>query len=73
MTKTVLLVEGMTCPMCSGGVAAALQRVSGVTEAKVDPKSGKAEVIHDGVKDEVLIRAVLDAGFKSKVKRGLFK
>ncbi len=72
MTKTVLKVEGMSCAMCSGGVTASLLRVKGVTDAKVDLKKGTAEVIHEGVSDDILIRAVVDAGYKAKVKSGLF-
>jgi len=72
MAKTVLKVDGMSCGMCSNGVGAALLRVKGVTDAKVDLKKGTAEVTHDGVKDEDLIRAVVDAGYRAKVKSGLF-
>jgi copper chaperone CopZ len=73
MTKTVLIVEGMKCEMCCGGVTAAIRRVTGVTDASIDCKKGIATITHNGVPDEALIRAVLDAGFKSKVKKGLFK
>jgi copper chaperone CopZ len=73
MAKTVLVIEGMTCPMCAQGIAATLKRVEGVTDAVIDIKKGTGEITHNGVKDEVLIRAVLDLGYKSKVKTGFFK
>lgn len=72
MAKTTLKVDGMMCEMCSNSVGAALLKLEGVTDVKVDLKKGTAGVTHAGVKDEDLIRAVLDAGFRSNVKHGLF-
>ncbi|MCL2031774.1 MAG: heavy-metal-associated domain-containing protein [Methanomassiliicoccaceae archaeon] len=72
MAKTVLKIDGMSCEMCSKKVSDALLDTEGVTDVKVDLKKGTAEVMQEGVKDEDLIRAVLDAGFRSKVKHGLF-
>jgi Copper chaperone len=72
MVNTVLKIEGMSCPMCSGKVDEALKNVSGVTDVAVDLKKGVATVAHDNVKEEDLIAAVLDVGFRSKVKHGLF-
>jgi len=72
MAKTVLLVEGMKCERCSGGITDALKRMVGVNDAVIDMKKGTVTIKHDGVEDEKLIRAVLDAGFKSKVKKGFF-
>ncbi|MDR1690400.1 MAG: heavy-metal-associated domain-containing protein [Candidatus Methanoplasma sp.] len=72
MAKTVLKIDGMSCGMCSKKVSDSLLGTEGVTDAKVDLKKGTAEVTHEGVKDEDLVRAVLDAGFRSKVKHGLF-
>ena len=73
MVKTVLKIDGMHCGMCAKKVSDALLGVNGVSGADVDVKKGTAEVIHDGAKDDDLIRAVLDAGFRSKVKHGLFQ
>jgi len=72
MTKTVLKVDGMSCPMCSAKVEKNLSEVSGVTSVAVDHKRGMAAVTHENVKDEDLIAAVLEAGFRAKVKSGLF-
>ena len=71
MAKTVLKIDGMACEMCSKGVSDALLRIKGVSATEVDLKKGTAEVTHEGVKDDDLVRAVLDAGFRSKVKRGI--
>ena len=73
MAKKKLMIEGMKCQNCSAKVDEALKAVPGVTEVKVDLDGGKAVVVcGDGVKDEDLCMAVIDAGFKAKVKRGLF-
>lgn len=71
MTKTVLKIEGMSCGMCSNKVGESLSALEGVSDVNVDLKKGTATVMHEGVSDEDMIRVVLDAGFRSKVKRGL--
>jgi copper chaperone len=38
----------------------------------VNLKKGTATVSHDGVPPEKLIGAVVDAGFRASVKKGLF-
>ncbi|MCL2148679.1 MAG: heavy-metal-associated domain-containing protein [Methanomassiliicoccaceae archaeon] len=73
MAKTVLSIDGMSCGACSKRVEDALLDVEGVSDVKVDLKKGAAEVVHEGAGEEALVRAVLDAGFRSKVKRGLFR
>jgi copper chaperone CopZ len=73
MTEVTLRVEGMACEMCSASVGEALSAVPGVSETHVDLKKKTAVVTHDGsVDDEDLLLAVLNAGFKAKVKHGLF-
>lgn len=72
MAKTVLKIDGMSCGMCSRKVSDALSAVDGVSEVNVDLKKGTATIMQEGVDDEKLISTVLDAGFRSKVKRGLF-
>lgn len=72
MTKTTLKIEGMMCEGCVGKVRTALEGVDGVTSADVNMKKGTATVEHDGVDDETLIAAVIDVGFRTSVKRGLF-
>ena len=73
MAKRKLVIDGMKCEKCSSKIKDALLAVPGVTEADVNHDNGKAVVVcDDSVKDEDLCMAVLDAGFKGKVKHGLF-
>jgi len=71
MAKTVLKIEGMACEACSKKVSDAILKVEGVSDVRVNLKKGTAEVAHEGANDDDLVRAVLDAGFRSKVKRGI--
>ncbi len=74
MAGRKLIIEGMKCSKCSSRVDEALRAVPGVTDVNVDLNGGKATVTcDDAVKDEDLCMAVIDAGFKAKVKHGLFK
>ena len=74
MSKTNLKIQGMTCGSCSAKVENALRSVAGVSDVSVDHRKGSADVTHDdSVSTEKLIRAVVDAGFRAEVKRGLFK
>lgn len=74
MVKKTLKVEGMMCEKCSSKVRDALSAVPGVTSAVVRHDKGTAVVEFEGdISDETLAMAVIDAGFKAKVKQGLFK
>ena len=70
--KTTLKIEGMMCEGCVKSVTEALSKVPKVKSADVSLKSNKAVVEHDGASDEDLIAAVVDAGFRTSVKHGLF-
>ncbi|MBO4763578.1 MAG: heavy-metal-associated domain-containing protein [Candidatus Methanomethylophilaceae archaeon] len=72
MVNTVLKIEGMMCEGCVSNVKSALEAVDGVASADVNLKKGTATVSHDGVPQEKLIGAVVDAGFRASVKKGLF-
>lgn len=63
--KTTLNVTGMTCEKCVMHVTKALQKVLGVTSAKVDLTSGKAAVEYDRTKASLadMEKAVKDAGY----------
>ena len=63
----------MMCEGCVNGVKASVGKVPGVQSVDVNLKKGTATVQHEGVSDEDLIRAVVDAGFRGSVKRGLFR
>ena len=72
MTKTVLKIDGMMCEGCVSNVTKALEGTAGVQSAAVDLKKGTATVMHDGVADDKLIGAVVEAGFRASIKKGLF-
>ena len=72
MAKTTLKIEGMMCEGCVSNVQKALEGLAGVTAVEVSLKKGTATVTHEGVSDEDMIAAVVDAGFRASVKKGLF-
>ncbi len=43
-TKTVLLVEGMTCASCAGAIEKRLKKVEGVRSVDIAIKAGKVTV-----------------------------
>lgn len=63
MTKT-LTIEGMMCAHCQGRVEKALQEVAGVTEVTVNLDAKTAVVTAENVNDEILTKAVTDAGYE---------
>jgi len=68
--QITIRIEGMTCDGCARHVTEALKNVSWVEEAKVPSwKSGQATVIAESkVNDEVLIRAIREAGYRGVVR-----
>ena len=66
MTK-VISIEGMMCNHCTGTVQKALEAVEGVKAVtmSLEQKNAAVELASD-VSDEVLIRAVTDAGYEVK-------
>ncbi len=61
---THLKIEGMMCPACVKNVKGSLNDVSGVKDATVYLKEGKAEVTStNGVKPEAMCDAVKKAGY----------
>jgi periplasmic mercuric ion binding protein len=70
--RTVTLdVTNMDCAVCQITVRKALEKVSGVTSAKVDFASKRAEVVFDPKKASVdaLTNATADAGYPSHVRQ----
>ena len=67
----VLDVQNMTCSLCPITVRKALERVPGVTEAKVDLDKKTASVKFDADKTTVatLVKATTEAGFPSRERR----
>ena len=64
--RTDIPIEGMTCGSCTSRVAAALEAVDAVIEARVNLAFGRATVLHDGSVDDASLRlAVERAGYSS--------
>ncbi len=65
LQTVVLDVQKMTCALCSVTVQKALQKVPGVSEAKIDYDNKTATVKFDPEKTSpaVLIKATANAGF----------
>ena len=72
MSKTTLKIEGMMCEGCVKKVKDNLEAIENVTSVDVNLKKGTATVEHEDVPDDLLIAAVVDAGFRASVKKGLF-
>ena len=72
MSKKTLKIEGMMCEGCVKSVKEALEKIPGITNVDVNLKKGTA-VVQGDADDETLIKAVVDAGFRSSVKHGLFR
>lgn len=73
MAKIKLKIEGMMCEKCTGKVHDALMAIDGVSSVEVSKDKGLATVQYEGdIADETFTMAVIDAGFKTKVKHGLF-
>ena len=67
MTKT-LNVTGMMCQHCVAHVKKALEGVEGVSSVDVNLEAGTATVeAAEGVADEALVAAVVDAGYEAAV------
>ena len=66
--KKTLEIKGMMCNHCRMHVEKALAGVEGVSAVTVTLEDGKAEVIlAKEVADEVLVKAITDAGYEAKV------
>lgn len=65
--QTTLTIGGMSCGGCVAGVTRALEGTEGVTRARVDLASGRAEVDYDDSRTspEALVAAVEAAGFEA--------
>jgi periplasmic mercuric ion binding protein len=68
----VLDVQNMTCSMCSITIHKALEKVSGVIEAKLDYDHKTATVKYDADKTNpsALVKATTNAGFPSTMHSG---
>ena len=62
--KKILMIEGMSCAHCSARVENALNSIDGV-KATVELKKKRA-IVETEVADDVLVKAVEDAGYTVK-------
>jgi len=61
-------IEGMTCQHCVMRIQKALKEVPGVLAVQVDLKKGEADIkVQDGVSPQILISAIKNAGYESKI------
>ena len=68
MNKTID-VEGMMCENCVKHVTKALEGIEGVSDINVDLEGNCATVnVADGVADEALVAAIVDAGYEAAVR-----
>ena len=65
MSKIEIKIEGMTCGHCAMSVTNELATLQGVSNVQVDHQAGKAIVEADGVSNDQLSEAVLEAGYKA--------
>lgn len=65
MTKEIK-VEGMMCMHCVAHVKEALEKVPGVTKADVSLEK-KTALVEGDAKEEDLIKAIVDAGYKANI------
>ena len=63
-----LTIDGMMCQHCVAHVKKALEGIEGVEEAVVDLDSNSATAkLSADVPDQVLVDAIVDAGYEAKV------
>jgi mercuric ion binding protein len=67
----ILDIQNMTCSVCPITVKKSLQKVTGVTDAKIDFDRKTATVRFDTGKADVaaLVKATTDAGFPSTARK----
>lgn len=65
--KVDIKIEGMTCAGCVSKVQGSLQKVDGVTDAKVKLEGNNAVVVYDSEKtdEKALHKAINATGFKA--------
>ncbi len=68
---TVLDVQNMTCNLCPVTVRKSLEKVTGVSQARVDFERKTATVTFDADKTSItaLVKATTDAGYPSAVHK----
>jgi mercuric ion binding protein len=70
LTTQVFSVEKMTCKMCHITIRKAIEKLNGVTQAKVDYQTKTATVTYDASKTNAtqIALASTNAGYPAKIK-----
>jgi len=65
----VIMIDGMTCPLCTTAVKKSLKKLNGVIKAKVRLNTKKATVIYDDniTTKKMLLNAIKQVGYKGKL------
>ena len=62
--KKKFLVKGMTCSACVGYVEKAVKKIDGISNINVSLLNNTLELETDIVSDDVIMKAVKQAGYK---------
>ncbi|OVE76163.1 hypothetical protein BVX97_01880 [bacterium E08(2017)] len=68
-TEAVLVVHGLSCPLCSNNLDGQLMQIDGVKEANIDLKTGEVTITmsdNHSVSGKNISEAVKNAGFTLK-------
>jgi mercuric ion binding protein len=67
--KTLLHVEGMTCPLCTTAIKKSIKKIEGVKSVQVLLNTKKATVIADEhVTEEKLLEAIKKVGYSAIIE-----
>ena len=67
--KAIILIEGMTCPLCTTAVKKSLKGVDGVSYVKVRLNTKKAIVnFEDSINKKELLKAIEKVGYKGSIE-----
>ena len=70
MKKETYNITGMSCAACQAAVTRAVEKLEGTENVNVNLMQNKMTVeLSDGVTDEMIIKAVTDAGYGANVLR----
>lgn len=69
-SRVTLRIDGMTCGSCAAAVKVTLERLDGVSEARVSFSEKRARVLYDAkrVTPQRMIEAIEEAGYRARVK-----
>ena len=70
MKKETYNITGMSCAACQAAVTRAVEKIEGTENVNVNLMQNKMTVeLSDGVTDEMIIKAVTDAGYGANILR----